>query len=271
VTENERLAALASLLPEGRGGLLQWPEEADSTNRVLRSLAEAGAPAGSAVLAEGQTAGRGRLGRRFASPAGKGLYLSWLLRPALPPESLGELPAWAAVAVRRAILRTCGLSAEIKWVNDLLSRGRKLCGILAEGVLREGAAQSVILGIGINVSGREEDFPPELRETATSLLLETGAAPDRIRLAAAVLQELERLLGPFPRGREAVRAEYRKSCATLGRRVTLSDGTEGFAEDIDGEFALLVRLGDGSLRRLRSGEATLHRERNIPAGGPEDR
>ena len=261
MTENERLAALRALLPEGRGGLLAWPEEVGSTNRALRALAEAGAEAGSAFLAEGQTAGRGRLGRRFASPRGKGLYLSLLLRPELPPEALGELPAWAAVAVRRALLRCCGLSAEIKWVNDLLCRGRKLCGILAEGVLREGRRESGVLGVGINVSGEREDFPPELRETATSVLLETGRAPDRIALAAAVLRELDALAGSCPTGREAVLAEYRESCVTLGRRVLLSDGTEGEAQAIGEDFALLVRLEDGTLRTLRSGEATLHGQR----------
>ena len=260
MTENERLAALRALLPEGRGGLLAWPEEVDSTNRALRALAEAGAEAGSAFLAEGQTAGRGRLGRRFASPRGKGLYLSLLLRPELPPEALGELPAWAAVAVRRALLRCCGLSAEIKWVNDLLCRGRKLCGIVAEGVLREGRLESVVLGVGINVSGEREDFPPELRETATSVLLETGRAPDRAALAAALLRELDAMAEAFPRGRQKVWEEYRAHCVTLGKAVTLTDGTEGTAEELGEDFSLLLRLSDGSLRRLRSGEASLRRK-----------
>ncbi len=258
LTEAKRLAALASLLPEGRGGLLRWPEEADSTNLALRALAEAGAAAGSAYLAEGQTAGRGRLGRRFASPAGKGLYLSYLLRPRLEPEAIGELPAWTAAAVRRALLRCCGLDTEIKWVNDLLSRGRKLCGILAEGILREGKVQSVVLGIGINTAAESEDFPPELRETATSVYLETGAAPDRAALAAALLRELDALAEAYPRGRREVWAEYRARCVTLGKAVTLTDGTEGTAEDLGEDFSLLVRLPDGALRRLRSGEASLH-------------
>ncbi len=260
LTEKERLAALASLLPEGRGGLLRWPEEADSTNRALRALAEAGAAAGSAYLAEGQTEGRGRLGRRFESPAGKGLYLSYLLRPRLEPEEIGELPAWAAVAARRAVQSCCGLETEIKWVNDLLSGGRKLCGILAEGVLREGKAESVVLGVGINTAAGKEDFPGELRETATSVYLETGAAPDRIGLAGALLRELDALAEAFPQGRREVWEEYRAHCVTLGKPVTLSDGTEGTAEELGEDFSLLVRLPDGALRRLRSGEASLHRK-----------
>ena len=259
LTEEKRLAALSSLLPEGRVGLRRWPEEADSTNRALRELAEAGAEAGSAFLAEGQTAGRGRLGRRFESPAGKGLYLSYLLRPRLEPEEAGEFPAWAAVAARRAILACCGLETEIKWVNDLLAGGRKLCGILAEGVLREGRVQSVILGIGINTAAGREDFPPELRETATSVFLETGSVPDRTRLAAALLRELDALAETFPQGRQAVWEEYRACCATLGKTVTLSDGTEGAAEALGEDFSLLLRTSEGALRRLRSGEASLHR------------
>ena len=259
-TEEKRLAALTSLLPEGRGGLLRWPEEADSTNLALRALAEAGAAAGSAYLAEGQTAGRGRLGRRFASPAGKGLYLSYLLRPRLVPEEIGQLPAWTAAAARRAVLACCGLDTEIKWVNDLLAGGRKLCGILAEGVLREGTVQSVILGIGINTASTREDFPPELRETATSVLLETGRAPDRAALAAALLRELDAMAEAFPRGRQKVWEEYRAHCVTLGKAVTLTDGTEGTAEELGEDFSLLLRLSDGSLRRLRSGEASLRRK-----------
>lgn len=258
MNEEERLAALRACLPAGEQRLLRWPESVDSTGRLLRELAAAGAPEGSAVLAEGQTAGRGRLGRSFASPAGRGLYLSVLLRPALPPEALGELPAWAAVAVRRAIAKTCALEADIKWVNDLLCHGKKLCGILGEAVLREGKAESVILGVGVNVTTMPEDLPPELRESATSILRETGSAPARPALAAAVLRELDALRADLPCAREAYLAEYRARCATLGRRVRLPDGAEGTAETIDGRFGLTVRMGDGALRTLRSGEATLH-------------
>ena len=100
--------------------------------------------------------------------------------------------------------------------------------------------------------------PPELRDTATSVFLETGAAPDRIRLAAALLRELDDLAKSFPQGRRDVWEEYRTHCVTLGKAVTLSDGTEGVAEDLGEDFSLLVRLPDGTLRRLRSGEATLH-------------
>ncbi len=258
-TEGARVHALAALLPEGRQGLLRWPEETDSTSRLLRALAESGAPAGTAVLAERQTAGRGRLGRSFASPPG-GLYLSCLLRPAAAPEALGALTARTAVAVRRAILRTSGLAPEIKWVNDLLMDGRKLCGILAEAVVRGGRAESVILGIGINAETRREDFPPELRDTAASLAEFLPAPPDRLALAAALLTALDDLARDCPADRGEYLAEYRAACVTLGKRVFLTDGTEGLAEGLGEDFSLRLRLPDGSLRQVRSGEASLHRE-----------
>ena len=258
LTEAARVNALAALLPAGRRGLLRWPEETASTNLALRALAESGAPAGTAVLAERQTAGRGRLGRSFASPSG-GLYLSLLLRPAEAPEALGKLTARTAVAVRRAILRICGLAPEIKWVNDLLLDGRKLCGILAEAVVRGGRTESVILGVGVNAATRREDFPPELRDTAASLAEFLPAPPDRLALAAALLTALDDLERVDPAEGRAYFGEYRAACVTVGKRVFLTDGTEGVAEDLGEDFSLRLRLPDGSLRQVRSGEASLHR------------
>ena len=256
--ETLRLAALASRLPEGRGGLLRWPEETDSTNNALKAWAAQGAPSGSVFLAEKQTAGKGRLGRSFLSPPG-GLYLSYLLRPPLPPAGVGELTAWAAVAVRRALRRCCGFWPEIKWVNDLLLEGRKLCGILCESSLRFGTMESLVLGVGVNVDASEGDFPPELRRTAASLRMFGVTGLDRTLLAAALIRSLDELASDFPGARDAYWEEYRAHCVTLGRKVTLSDGTEGFAEGLEKDFSLRLRLPDGGTRLLRSGEATLHR------------
>ena len=140
--EEKRLAALTSRLPEGRSGLLRWPEAVDSTNTRMKEWARQGAPDRSVLLAETQSAGRGRLGRSFVSPPG-GLYLSYLLYPRLAPEDVGEITAWVAVAVRRALKRCCGLSPDIKWVNDLQWQGRKLCGILCETVLRRDRVEKI--------------------------------------------------------------------------------------------------------------------------------
>lgn len=257
--EEKRLAALTSRLPEGRSGLLRWPEAVDSTNTRMKEWARQGAPDRSVLLAETQSAGRGRLGRSFVSPP-DGLYLSYLLYPRLAPEDVGEITAWVAVAVRRALGRCCGFSPEIKWVNDLQWQGRKLCGILCETVLRRDRVESLVLGVGINVSTAEEDFPPQLRQTAASLRSLGFPVPERSALAAELILALDELAADFPRGREDRLAEYRSACVTLGQDVTLSDGTAAHAEGLDADFSLLLRLPDGSLRKLRSGEATLHRE-----------
>ncbi len=256
--EKARLAALTSRLPGDRGGLLRWPEAVDSTNLRMKEWAREGAPTGSVLLAETQNAGRGRFGRSFASPPG-GLYLSYLLRPGMQPEDLGEITAWTAVAVRRALGRCCGFRPEIKWVNDLEKQGRKLCGILCETVLRRGSAESLVLGVGVNVDTAAEDFPPELRERAASLRSLGIAVPERSALAAELIRSLDELAADFPGSRRAYLEEYRASCITLGHEVTLSDGSRAFAEALGEDFSLLLRLPDGSLRKLISGEATLHR------------
>ncbi len=256
--EELRLARLVTRLSEGRKGFLRWPEEVDSTNSVLKAWAEEGAEAGSVLLAEKQRAGRGRMGRRFESPPG-GLYLSYLLRPELAPAGMGGITAWTAVAVRRALARCCGFLPEIKWVNDLTWRGRKLCGILCEAALRGDRVESLVLGVGINVDTEPEDFPPPLRETAVSLRDVGCPVPDRSALAAELIRSLDAMAEDFPAAEETYWSEYRAGCVTLGQTVILPDGTEGCAEALERDFALLLRLPDGSLRRLQSGEATLHR------------
>ena len=257
--EKLRLAALVSRLPEGRGGLLRWPEEVDSTNTRLKEWARQGAPPGSVLLAERQSAGRGRLGRSFASPPG-GLYLSYLLRPRLAPAEVGEITAWVAVAVRRALGRCCGFSPEIKWVNDLLWQGKKLCGILCEAVLNRDRLEALVLGVGVNADTSPEDFPPELRRTAASLRGLGLPVPEKSDLAAELIRALDEMAADFPQGREKYLAEYRAACVTLGREVTFPDGNTAFAEGLDEDFSLLLRLPDGRAQKLRSGEATFHSE-----------
>ena len=127
-------------------------------------------------------------------------------------------------------------------------------------MLRRDRVESLVLGVGVNVSTAEGDFPPELRQTAASLRSLGFPVPARSALAAELILALDELAADFPQGREARLAEYRSACVTLGQDVTLSDGTAAHSEGLDADFSLLLRLPDGSLRKLRSGEATLHRE-----------
>ena len=228
-------------------------ETVGSTNTELMALARQGAAEGTVVLAGQQTAGRGRMGRSFQSPAGLGLYGSVLLRSS--PEDAPRIPALAATAVRRAIRRSCGLSCGIKWPNDLVLSGRKVCGILAEALPGPEGSLWVVVGIGINVCQRREDFLPELRETAASLSMIAGAEIDRAALETAFLEELEALRRELPRGQE-----YGAACLNLGRRVrVLRPGgeREALAVSLTPDYGLAVRYDDGTEEVLRSGEVSV--------------
>ena len=146
-------------------------DKLESSNRTAKTLALEGTPHGTMVLTSQQTAGRGRLGRRFESPAGKGIYLSLVLRPGLPMTEAQAVTVSAAVAVCRAVKRLCGLDLGIKWVNDLYYNGKKVCGILTEAGadIESGQLEWLVVGIGLNLTSRPEDWPEELRPIAGSL------------------------------------------------------------------------------------------------------
>ena len=168
--------------------------EVDSTNSYLKREALAGAPHGTVAVANYQNAGRGRMTRSFQSPPGRGVYLSILLRPQLPPEELLGVTGMTAVAVCAAVERTAGVRPGIKWTNDLVLNGRKLCGILTEMAVEgeTGITQFLVIGAGVNVSHTPEDFEPEVAKMATSLAQE-GYQVSRAALAAAMAEELYRL------------------------------------------------------------------------------
>jgi BirA family biotin operon repressor/biotin-[acetyl-CoA-carboxylase] ligase len=215
---------------------------ADSTNERAKALAEAGASHGTLVTADEQTAGRGRQGRAWVAPPGSALLMSLILRP--PPESL---PLAAAVAVAEAVPVDC----RIKWPNDVLVDDRKLAGILVEGRPQEGWA---VLGIGLNRTTPHEGFPPELRETATSLAMSASEVPTAAELLVALVQSLERrLASPLPE----VLQEWRRRDALLGSEVRWTGG-EGRAAGIDEDGSLLVDTRDGRVA-LAAGEVHLVR------------
>jgi len=238
-------------------------QETTSTNDVVEKLARDGVQEGVVVFAESQTKGRGRLGRKWISPAGKGLWFSILLRPELRPQEATQLTVAAATALWRAIHDETGLSAEIKWPNDILFRGKKVAGILTEMNAELDRVKYLVLGVGVDVNLAPSEFPPEVRKIATSLRAEMGKAMLRAELATAMLRELDRDYARICGGRFAeVADEWEAHCTTLGRQVTISIGerrTRGRAESLDDDGALLVRTEHGHLERIIGGDVTLEK------------
>ncbi len=228
-----------------------------STNALLREWAATGAVGGTVVATGHQTAGRGRRGRSFDSAQG-GLYMSVLLRPQNWRGDVGLITSCAAVAVARAIERICAVDVQIKWVNDLLVNGKKVCGILTEAGLdmETGELTYAVLGIGINTACRT--FPPPLQDIATSLGNLTGTSCDRNRLLASILDELEPALMQMESG-TFLEESRRRSCV-LGRTVTVhaADGAyEAQAVDITECGHLLIKRADGTMTQLHSGEVSV--------------
>ena len=244
------------------GQVLHCHEELPSTSDEAKALAEAGAEHGEVVVAERQTAGRGRRGRGWVSAPRRSVAFSVVLRPeGLPPARAPELTLVAAVAVCDA-LRHSGVEAGIKWPNDVLVRGRKIAGILTELSAEADLVHWVVVGVGVNVNLRAEDLPPELAGEATSVLLERGAPAPRALFLAACLSSLEEWYDRHAEGGFApIRHAWRERSVTLGQEVVVAvDGEEvrGLAEDIDDTGALLVRTAPG-LVRITSGDVRLLR------------
>ncbi len=226
-----------------------------STNTTLHEMARDGAPDGTAVIALTQTAGRGRLGREFASPEGAGLYMSVLLRRELDTDRAALLTPYAALAVAEAVEATADVSVGIKWVNDLRIGDRKIAGILTEGEFTaEGRLAFLVVGIGINLASGA--LPPHLSDIAAAIGdVTTPPAPEV--LAAAILDTFFDRLPTLLDG--SFLNEYRRRSVVLGRRVTATVGDKtatGVAEAIEDDGALLIRTAEGELR-LRAGEVSI--------------
>ncbi|NNL84691.1 MAG: biotin--[acetyl-CoA-carboxylase] ligase [Myxococcales bacterium] len=239
-------------------------ETVDSTNRVAHERARSGAPHGYTVIAEAQTAGRGRLGRDFFSPAHENLYTSIILRPALTTASCATSILAAAVAVAEtalALLEEPNRVA-IKWPNDVLVDGKKTSGILMELAAEATRVDYLVLGVGINVNSDPATFPEAFRDKATSLAAARGARVDRIGLARDFFRRLEAILELHEAGGfAALRERFDARFAMRGREIAVSDldgsSTRGRAEGVDDDGALLLRLPDGELRRLFAGDVTI--------------
>ena len=227
-----------------------------STNDVAKELAQNGAEQGTVVLAFCQTKGRGRMGRQFHSPDETGLYMSLVLRPTRKQQDAGLLTACGAVAVHQAILELTGTETDIKWVNDLYYRGRKLCGILAESQFApDGSFSHVILGIGVNLAPPEGGYASEIQGIATSLGEICSKVPDRLELCAAILRHWFRFYDVLPN--VDFLQIYRGSSCVLGESVSyIKEGKQcvGQAVGIDDRARLLVQGENGEREVLETGE-----------------
>ncbi len=254
--EIARVAARAGSM----GRQVHWFESTASTNDVAARLAESGAEEGTIVVAEGQTAGRGRHGRVWFSPPGAGLYVSVIVRPA-SDESNDENPTAlltlaSGVAIAEAVRAVTGLPAEIKWPNDVLIGSRKLAGILAEAAVQAGRLQFVVVGFGVNL--QPAAYPPELAPRVTSIEAETSRPADRAVLVAEILAAMGERYADLRAGRfDVILSAWRRLAPSLpGAHVEWDSPAgvvRGRAEDIDRHGALLVRVGE-RIERLIAGE-----------------
>jgi BirA family transcriptional regulator, biotin operon repressor / biotin---[acetyl-CoA-carboxylase] ligase len=262
---------LSELKPRTRwlGRRVEVHDEVDSTNTIAEQRGIDGAPDGLVVLADRQTAGRGRLGRSFFSPGGRSLYLSALLRSELPPEHMHRHVFGAAVAVAecaRAVLpESCRI--ELKWPNDVLIEGRKASGINLPVQLEGSRVRFGVLGIGVNVNLEQAELPEELRAIATSLRIAGGKPLDRVAFGEALLARLEAELDDVRAGAfEAVLERFRKSFTMAGKEVRiggpgLSREVVGTVQGLADDGALLVKPRGAPVERILAGDVTLlHRE-----------
>ena len=244
----------------------QWQvqvfEEVTSTNTLLKELGRQGAPAGTVLVADRQTGGRGRLGRTFLSPGGVGVYFSALIRPDCAPTELMHLTCAVAVAMCDAVENAFDFRPGIKWTNDLVVGTKKLGGILTELGLdpKTGRVSYAVLGIGINCGQESGDFDPAIRGIATSARMVLGHEADRERLIAEMVRALEAMDRTLLRSPAAMLERYRRDCITLGQRVSIVRGDEvrhALALDIDAEGGLIVRYDSGETGTVTSGEVSV--------------
>jgi len=239
------------------GGKIIHFFKTDSTNTVASRLAADGAPHGAVVVAEEQTGGRGRLCRTWYSEKSSGIYVSIILRPPLSPSATPGITLMAGLAAQQAVLNATGLRPDIRWPNDLLLNGRKICGILTEMNAEVDRLHSVVIGIGINVNHRQ--MPPELREIATSLRIEGQKTYSRIHILAALLGEVQKLYHLLlDQGTAAIAARW-AACSSFARdkrvRVVTGKGEfRGTTRGLDPSGALRVCFEDGHEEPLISGE-----------------
>ncbi|MBW2650108.1 MAG: biotin--[acetyl-CoA-carboxylase] ligase [Deltaproteobacteria bacterium] len=233
----------------------------DSTNVRAKYLADEGAAEGTVIIAEEQERGRGRKGRDWFSPEGKGIYVSIILRPGLAPSESPKLTLMTAVAVAEALLSLTSLDVRIKWPNDIMIRERKLAGILTEISTEMDAIEYVIIGLGLNVNIPYDLFPADISDTATSIILETGRQFPRIRLLKAYLEWLEKYYELFIKsGFSPVLKRWKELSDIIGRQVRIdlvNQSHTGEVLNVDENGVLVLKDSEGTLHRIFSGDVTL--------------
>lgn len=233
-----------------------------STNTEAAELAASGQAEGTVIIADSQTAGRGRRGREWVSPAGRNLYLSVILRPRMLPRDAAILTLMSAVACASAIQGLSSLPVSIKWPNDLMVSDKKMGGILTEMKTEADGIVYAVVGIGININLEASDMPDDIRDTATSVRLHTGMPQSRTQYAIGIINSLDEWYGTLLRsGKDPVIESCRRLSCSIGRAVTVVSGEDkitGLAEGIDAEGLLVLRLEDHSIVKISAGDVILH-------------
>ncbi len=232
--------------------------ETDSTNIRAKELAIKNAPEGTVVIAERQTAGKGRKQRSWFSPAGYGIYASLILRPPIPPSDAPGITLMTAVAMADALVLLTRLPIEIKWPNDLLIRGKKIAGILTEISTEMDSIDYIVVGLGLNVNTPPELFPKSLRKTATSILIESGGNFSRIKILKTYLERFEDYYEMVTRGEFGpIMVRWKEFATVIGKRVLVEEigrKYSGMAEDVDDTGVLIVRDDQGTFHRVFSAD-----------------
>ena len=239
---------------------LMLHKELDSTQSEAHRLAAAGESHGTLIITECQTSGRGRHGKSWYSPAGKGVWMSLLLEPTMPIAFASQMTLLTAVSLCRTVRKNYQTDVGIKWPNDLLIGNKKISGILVESVGEDERVQYMVIGVGIDCNLLPEDYPAELADKATSLFIETGELVDRSAIIAAFLREFDELYKLYIEfGFAPIRILWESLSLTLGQAVKLKSGQgdiEGIAEAMDEMGALIIRLENGEIQRVYSVEIT---------------
>lgn len=243
------------------GRTVHFYESVSSTQKLAKEFALNGAKHGTLVVSDEQTEGRGRLVRQWYSPKGTGLWMSIIVRPEIPIQKTPQLTLLMAVAVIQAIEATTGLHPTIKWPNDILINGRKVCGILTEMQAEENRVQSVIIGIGVNVNQNKADFPEELQTIATSLKIEADKTVSRTKLLQNICYQLEQLLNEYLHtGFKPIKQLWESYANSIGKQITARTAKgsyTGFAIGINDEGVLLLKQASGEVMEIYSADIDL--------------